>query len=70
MAGSFTGRAVAAIVQKYMGSHPVEVEVINDHDMIIQMEQTTSVGEAAQLPHGTHDWFVQVVQSSCLLSTW
>ena len=28
-----------------------------------------SVGEAARL-HGTHDWFDQVAQISCLLSTW
>ena len=27
MTGSFTGRAVAEMVQKYTGSHPVDVEV-------------------------------------------
>ena len=30
MTGSFTGRAVAEMVQKYASSHPVEVEVMND----------------------------------------
>ena len=30
MTGSFTGRAVAEMVQIYAGSHPVEVEVMND----------------------------------------
>ena len=70
MTGSFTGRAVAEMVQKYAGSHPVEVEVMNDHDVIIQLEPTVSVGEAARLLHGTHDWFSQVAQISCLLSTW
>ena len=70
MTGSFTGRAVAEMVQKYAGSHPVEVEVMNDHDVIIQLEATVSVGEAARLLHGTHDWFSQVAQISCLLSTW
>ena len=69
MTGSFTGRAVAEMVQKYAGSHPVEVEVMNDHDVIIQLETTVSVGEAARLLHGTHDWFGQVAQISCLLST-
>ena len=59
MAGSFTDRAVAEIVQKYVGSHPIEV--MNDHDVIVQMEPTISVGEAACLLHGTHDWFGQVV---------
>ena len=70
MTGSFTGRAVAEMVQKYTGSHPVEVEVMNDHDVIIQLEPTVSVGEAARLLHGTHDWLSQVAQISCLLSTW
>ena len=69
MTGSFTGRAVAEMVQKYAGSHLVEVEVMNDHDVIIQLESTVSVVEAARLLHGTHDWFGQVAQISCLLST-
>ena len=70
MTGSFTGRAVAEMVQKHAGSHPVEVEVMNDCDVIIQLEPTVSVGEAARLLHGTHDWFGQVAWISCLLSTW
>ena len=64
MTGSFTGRAVVKMVQKYAGSHPVEVEVMNDHDVIIQLEPTVSVGEAAQLLHGTHDWFGQWFESA------
>ena len=28
------------------------------------------MGEAARLLHRTHDWFGQVAQISCLLSTW
>ena len=69
MTGSFTGRAVAEMVQKYGGSHPVKAEVMNDHDVIIQLEPTVSVGEAARLLYGTHDWFSQVAWISCLLST-
>ena len=69
MTGSFTGRAVAEMVQKYASSHPVEVEVMNDHDVIIQLEPTVSVGEAARLLHWTHDWLGQVARICCLLST-
>ena len=69
MTGSFTGRAVAEMVQKYAGSHPVEVEVMNDCNVIIKLEPAVSVGEAARLLNGTHDWFSQVAQISCLLST-
>ena len=35
MTGSFTGRAVAETIQKYICSHPVEVEVMNNHDVIM-----------------------------------
>ena len=48
MTGSLTGRADAEMVQKYAGSHPVEVEVMNDRDVIIQLEPTASVGEAGE----------------------
>ena len=70
MTGSFTGRAVAEMVQKYASFHPVKVEVMNDCDVIIQLGPTVSVGEAAGLLHRTHDWFGQVARISCLLSTW
>ena len=70
MTGSFTGRAVAEMVQKYAGSHPVEVEVMNDHVMLLSnWSQQFLWGEAARLLHGTNDWFGQVAQISCLLST-
>ena len=42
---------------------------MNDRDVIIQMESTVSVGEAARLLHGIHDWLGQVAWISCLLST-
>ena len=56
-------------LQKYAGPHPIDVEVVNDRDVIIQLEPAVSVGEAARLLHGTHDWFGQVAWISCLLST-
>ena len=52
MTGSSTGRAVAEMVQKYAGSHPVKVDIMNDCDVIIQLEPTVSVGDAARLLHG------------------
>ena len=69
MNGNFTGRAVAEVVHKYTGSNPIEVEVRNDRDVIVQFDGGVSVGEAARLLHGTHDWLGQVVRISCLLST-
>ena len=69
MNGNFTGRAIAEVVQKYTGKNPIEVEVRNEQDAIVQFDNGVSVGEAARLLHGTHDWLGQVVRISCLLST-
>ena len=69
MNGNFTGRAVAEVVQKYTGKNPIEVEVRNEQDAIVQFDNGVSVGEAARLLHGTHDWLGQVVKIGCLLST-
>ena len=69
MNGNFMGCAVAEVVHKYTGSNPIEVEVRNDRDIIVQFDGGVSVGEAARLLHGTHDWLGQVVRISCLLST-
>ena len=38
LSGSFTGRSVAEIVNKYAGTNPIEVEVVNDRDIIVQLE--------------------------------
>ena len=69
LSGSFTGRSVAEIVNKYARMNPIEVEVMNDRDVIVQLESDVPMAEAARLLHRTHDWFGQVVRISCLLST-
>ena len=60
---------MAEVVQKYTGKNPIEVEVRNEQDVIVQFDHGVSVGEAARLLHGTHDWLGQIVRISCLLST-
>ena len=56
-------------MQKYTGKNPIEVKVRNEQDAIVQFDNSVSVGEAARLLHGTHDWLGQVVKINCLLST-
>ena len=56
-------------MHKYTGSNPIEVEARNDRDIIVQFDSGVSVGEAARLLHGTHNWLGQVMRISCLLST-
>ena len=67
ISSNLTGHAVAEVVHKYTGSNPIEVEVRNDRDVIVQFDHEVSVGEAARLLHGTHDWLGQVVRISLLI---
>ena len=53
--GSFTARAVVAMVQRHTGHHPVDVDVMSDKDAVIELELYVRVGEVAQLLHGTHE---------------
>ena len=56
-------------MQKYTGKNPIEVEVRNEQDAIVQFDNGVSMGEAVRLLHGTHDWLGQVMKINCLLST-
>ena len=67
--GSFTAQVVVAMVQRYTGHHPVNVDVMSDQDAVIELEPDVRVGEVAQLLHSTHEWDGQPVEISCLLST-
>ena len=67
--GSFTAWVVVAMVQRYTGHHPVDVDVMSDQDAVIELEPDIRVGEVAQLLHSTHEWDGQPVEISCLLST-
>ena len=43
LSGSFTGRSVTEIVIKYARTNPIEVEVMNDRDVIIQLDPEVSI---------------------------
>ena len=51
--GSFTAQAVVAMVQRHIGHHLVDVDVMSDWDVVIKLEPDVSVREVAQLLHGT-----------------
>ena len=65
----FTARMVAQHVIKLTGQNPVEVDVINDRDTIIQMEPETTVVHAAQALHSARLWDGQATEITCLLSS-
>ena len=67
--GMFTARTVAQHVIDLTGQNPVEVDVMNDHDTIIQMEPETTIVHAAQALHNARLWDSQATKITCLLSS-
>ena len=65
----FTACTVMQHVIDLTGQNPVEVDVMNDHDVIIQMEPDTTVVHAAQVLHNARLWDGQAAKITCLLSS-
>ena len=65
----FTARTVAQHVIEVTGQNPVEIDVMNDHNVIIQMEPKTTAVHAAQALHNARLWDGQAAEITCLLSS-
>ena len=63
----FTARIVMQHVINLTGKNPVEVDVMNDHDAIVQMEPDTTIAHAAQALHNVRWWDDQATEITCLL---
>ena len=65
----FTACTIVQHVIDLTGQNPVEVDVMNDRDVIIQMEPDTIVVHAAQALHNARSWDGQAAEITCLLSS-
>ena len=64
----FTAHTVAQHVIDLTGQNPVEVDVMNDRDAIVEMEPDTIVAHAAQALHNARLWDGQAAEITCLLT--
>ena len=67
--GMFTVHAVAQCVIDLTGQNPVEVDIMNDRDAVVQMEPKNLVVHVAQALHNARIWDGQTVEITCLLSS-
>ena len=65
----FTAQTVMQHVIDLTGQNPVEVDVMNDRDTIVQMEPDTTIVHAAQALHNARLWDGQATEITCLLSS-
>ena len=66
--GMFTARAVARVID-LTGQNPVEVDIMNDHCAVVQMDPKNLVVHVAQALHNAQIWDGQTVEITCLLSS-
>ena len=52
--GIFTACTVTKCITEMTGMHPVDVDVLTDHDMVVQMEPTEMAVSLAQDLHNVH----------------
>ena len=67
--GMFTACAVAQRVIDLTGQNPVEVDIMNDRNAVVQMEPKNLVVHVAQALHNAQIWDGQTVEITCLLSS-
>ena len=67
--GMFAARAVAQRVIDLTGQNPVEVDIMNDRNAVVQMEPENLVVHVAQALHNARIWDGQTVEITCLLSS-
>ena len=60
---------MAAQVKQLIGNNPVDIEVLNDHDAVIEMEPESVVAHAAQALDATRIWEGRIAKISCLMSS-
>ena len=65
----FTAHTVMQHVINLTGQNPVEVDVMNDCDTIVQMEPDTTIVHASQALHNAKLWDGQATEITCLLSS-
>ena len=54
--GTFTSRVIVEQMSNIMGSSPVMVDVMNDHEAIIELEPESVVVHATQALQATWAW--------------
>ena len=64
----FTGRAMAQMLHEIAGVIPREVTVLTDHDVVMELEEATSMMEVLRAVHGMYHWVGQSITVDSLVA--
>ena len=67
--GTFTTRSIAHQIISLTGRNPVDINVMNGHNAIVQMEPEVGVVPVLQALHAMHKWEGFTTKITCLMSS-
>ena len=67
--GTFMVRSVVHQILRLTGRNPVDIEVVNDHNAIVQMEPEVGVVPVAQALHTINKWEGFMTEITCLMTS-
>ena len=66
--GGFTGRAMSQMLHMVAGVIPKEVVVMNDQEVVMELEEETSIMEVSRVIHGLFHWAGQSISVDSLVA--
>ena len=67
--GTFTARSIAHQIIGSTGRNPIDIEIVNDRNAIVQMEPEGGVVPVAQALHTSNRWEGFTVEITCLMTS-
>ena len=67
--GTFTARSVTHQIIGLTGRNPIDIEIVNDRNAIVQMEPEGGVVPVAQALHTSNRWEGFTVEITCLMTS-
>ena len=66
--GLFTGREMSQLLHKVAGVIPKEIVVMNDQEVVMELEEETSIMEVSRAIHGLFHWGGQSISVDSLVA--
>ena len=66
--GRFTGRAMSQMLHEVAGVVPKEVVIMNDQEVVMELEEETSLIKVSRVVHGLFHWGGQSISVDSLVA--
>ena len=66
--GGFTGKAMSQILHEVAGVVPKEVMIMNDQEVVMELEEETTMMEVSRAIHGLFHWGGQSISVDSLVA--